>query len=186
MSTTPTGLHPLAAPQRPEVMEEMTPELYGRLLSFLGRFYHVVLLDVGTGLTEPLARFALERADQTVVVNTSDWITSSTVLDALDYLLPRLGGHQLTMVINKAPRKAELRALESNLRGHRIPRHVTIPPGRTAAPDTRQRHLRLRAPATPRPHRRQATSAGGRRPARLTAIPQACRSPAARAPNGQG
>jgi MinD-like ATPase involved in chromosome partitioning or flagellar assembly len=127
MSTTPTGLHLLAAPQRPEAMEAMTPEMYGRLLSFLGRFYHVILLDLGTGLTEPLARFALERADQAVVVNTSDWITSSTVLDALDYVLLRLGGHQLTMVINKAPRKADLKALESNLRGHRIPRHVTIP-----------------------------------------------------------
>jgi hypothetical protein len=31
-----------------------------------------------------LARFALERADQAVVVNISDWITSSTVLDALE------------------------------------------------------------------------------------------------------
>jgi hypothetical protein len=58
-----------------------------------------------------------------VVVNTSDWITSSTVLDALDYGMLRLGGHQLTMVINKA----DLKALETNLRGHRIPRHVTIP-----------------------------------------------------------
>jgi hypothetical protein len=58
-----------------------------------------------------------------VVVNPSDWITSSTVLDALDYGMLRLGGHQLTMVINKA----DLKALETNLRGHRIPRHVTIP-----------------------------------------------------------
>jgi hypothetical protein len=31
------------------------------------------------------------------------------------------------MVINKAPRKANLQALESNLRGHRIARHVTVP-----------------------------------------------------------
>jgi hypothetical protein len=29
------------------------------------------------------------------------------VLDALHYVLLRLGGHQPTMVINKAPRKAE-------------------------------------------------------------------------------
>jgi hypothetical protein len=78
MSTTPTGLHLLAAPQRPAAMEEMTPELYGGLPSFLGRFYHVILLDLGTGLTEPSARFALERADQ-----------------ALEDVLRRLGGHQL-------------------------------------------------------------------------------------------
>jgi hypothetical protein len=57
-----------------------------------------------------LARFALERAD-----------------NAPEDVLRRLGGHQLTMVINQAPRKADLKALESHLRGHRIPRHVTVP-----------------------------------------------------------
>jgi MinD-like ATPase involved in chromosome partitioning or flagellar assembly len=73
--------------------------------------YHVILLDLGTGLTAPLARFALERADQAVVVNTTDWVTSSTVLDALDSVLLQLGGQQLTMAINKAPRSADLTAL---------------------------------------------------------------------------
>jgi len=129
MSTTPTGLHLLGAPQRPEVMEEMTPELYGQLLHFLGRFYHVILLDLGTGLTEPLARFALERADQAVLVSTPDWITSSTVLDALDYVLLRLGGHQVTMTINKVPRAgtAVPQSVEASLRRHQIARRVDIP-----------------------------------------------------------
>lgn len=127
VSTSPAGLHLLSAPQRPEVMEEMTPEMYGRLLNFLGRFYHVILLDLGTGLTAPLARFALERADQAVVVNTTDWVTASTVLDALDYVLLQLGGQQLTMAINQAPRGADLKALESKLDSHQIARQVTIP-----------------------------------------------------------
>jgi MinD-like ATPase involved in chromosome partitioning or flagellar assembly len=51
-------------------MEQMTPELYGQLIAFLGRFYELILLDLGTGLTEPLARFALERADHAVMVAT--------------------------------------------------------------------------------------------------------------------
>ncbi len=129
MSTTPAGLHLLGAPQRPEVMEGMTPELYGRLLSFLGRFYHVILLDLGTGLTEPLARFALERADQAVLVTTPDWITSSTVLDALDYVLLRLGGHQVTLATNKVPPPSTPvpQALEARLRSHQIARRVDIP-----------------------------------------------------------
>jgi hypothetical protein len=42
-------------------------------------------------------------------------------------VLLRLGGYQLTMVIHKAPRKADLKAFESNLRGHGTPRHVNIP-----------------------------------------------------------
>jgi hypothetical protein len=49
------------------------------------------------------------------------------VLDALAYVLLRLAGHRLTMVINKGPRKADPKALESNVRDHRIARHVTIP-----------------------------------------------------------
>jgi hypothetical protein len=42
---------------------------------------------------------------------------------------PRSGptGRRIQIVINTAPRNAHLRALESNLRGLRIPRHVTIP-----------------------------------------------------------
>ncbi|MDQ6806152.1 MAG: MinD/ParA family protein [Actinomycetota bacterium] len=129
MSTTPAGLHLLGAPQRPEVMEEMTPALYGRLLSFLGRFYHVILVDLGTGLTEPLARFALERADQAVLVTTPDWIASSTVLDSLGYVLLRLGGHQVTMATNKVARTAPAltHRLETSLRRHRIARRVEIP-----------------------------------------------------------
>ncbi len=127
MATTPTGLHLLAAPQRPELMEAMSPKMYGELLSFLGRFYHVIVLDLGTGLTDPLAQFALGRADQAVVVSQPTWVTLSTVLEALDYVLKRLGGHQLTMALNQAPRGAAIKALESKLRSHQIARQVTIP-----------------------------------------------------------
>jgi len=37
------------------------------------------------------------------------------VLDALDDVLVQLGGQQLTMAINKAPRSADPEALESKL-----------------------------------------------------------------------
>jgi MinD-like ATPase involved in chromosome partitioning or flagellar assembly len=62
----------------------MSPERYGQLVAFLGRVYELVLLDLGTALTEPLARFALERADA-LVVATPEWITSSTAVDSLHY-----------------------------------------------------------------------------------------------------
>ncbi len=88
-----------------------------------------ILLDLGTGLTEPLARFALERADQAVLVTTPDWIASSTVLDALDYVLLRLGGHQVTMATNKVSltRTPVPQGFEAKLRRHRIARRVEIP-----------------------------------------------------------
>jgi MinD-like ATPase involved in chromosome partitioning or flagellar assembly len=106
VSATPNGLHLLAAPPHPEVMEQMTPELYGQLVAFLGRFYELILLDLGTGLTEPLARFALERADHAVVVATPEWITSSTVVDSLQYVGGRLGAGQLSLVLNQVPSAA--------------------------------------------------------------------------------
>jgi hypothetical protein len=40
VSRLPSGLHLLAAPPDPAVMAQMTPELYGGLLSFLRRFYY--------------------------------------------------------------------------------------------------------------------------------------------------
>ena len=129
VSATPNGLHLLAAPPNPDVMEQMTPELYGQLVAFLGRFYELILLDLGTGLTEPLARFALARADHAVVVATPEWVTSSTVVDSLQYVGGRLGAGQLSLVLNQVPPKepADRRALEERFRRHQVPRHVTIP-----------------------------------------------------------
>ena len=129
VSATANGLHLLAAPPDPELMEQMTPERYGQLVAFLGRYYELLLLDLGTGLTEPLARFALERADHAVVVATPEWITSSTVVDSLHYVNGRLGTGRLSLVLNQVPPKeiADRRALEDRFRRHHVPRHVTIP-----------------------------------------------------------
>ena len=135
MSTTPTGLHLLASPQRPEVMAKMTPELYGDLLAFLGRFYHVILLDLGTGVTAPLAQFALQRADQVVLVTQSDWVTLSTVYEALDDILVHLGGHQVTVAFNKVEcgedeAQIDLDTLDKKLRKLDITRRVQLPMNR--------------------------------------------------------
>ncbi len=86
VSRLPSGLHVLAAPDRAEVMERMTPEMYGDLLAFVGQYYEVVLLDLGTGITDPLAQFAVGRADQVAVVTTPEWVTSTSVSSALRHL----------------------------------------------------------------------------------------------------
>ncbi len=131
MSVTSAGLHILAAPERPEVMQELerNTELYGRLIDFLRRFYDVILLDLGTGLASPLAVFALERADQGVIVTTPDWTTSSKVLGALPDLRRRLGDKHLGLVINKMPtgRSGDIAAIEEHFRRHQIGRHVVVP-----------------------------------------------------------
>jgi MinD-like ATPase involved in chromosome partitioning or flagellar assembly len=81
VSRLPSGLHVLAAPHK-----TVDPARYGELVALLEMFYEVVLLDLGTGVTSPLARLAIERADQLVLVTTPEWVTSAIVLDALEHL----------------------------------------------------------------------------------------------------
>jgi MinD-like ATPase involved in chromosome partitioning or flagellar assembly len=122
----PTGLHLLGAPAHAEVMGQMTPGLYSRLLDFLERFYEVVILDLGTGITDPLAQFAVDRADQTVVITTPEWVTAAGVLGALRYLQLEHG----TLVLNQAPggRHAGSReVIETNFRRHAVETSATIP-----------------------------------------------------------
>jgi len=122
----PTGLHLLGAPAHAEVMAQMTPGLYSRLLDFLERFYEVVILDLGTGITDPLAQFAVDRADQTVVITTPEWVTAAGVLGALRYLQLEQG----TLVLNQAPtgRHAGNReVIQANFRRHSVETSATIP-----------------------------------------------------------
>ena len=86
MSRLPTGLHVLGAPRDAELTARLGPDRYGELVAFLATFYEVVLLDLGTGVVGPLAKFAIERADQLVLVTTPEWVTSTLVLEALAHL----------------------------------------------------------------------------------------------------
>jgi MinD-like ATPase involved in chromosome partitioning or flagellar assembly len=124
VSRLPTGLQVLGAPRSAELTASLGPERYGELVAFLASFYEVVLLDLGTGVAGPLARFANERADQVVLVTTPDWVTSTVVLDALS----QLGHDRTTVVLNKSsPRSADVRAIEERFRAEHLHRSVTIP-----------------------------------------------------------
>jgi MinD-like ATPase involved in chromosome partitioning or flagellar assembly len=120
----PTGLHLLGAPPEPELAARLGPERYGELVAFLSCFYEVVLLDLGIGVAGPLTRFAIERADQVVLVTTPEWITSSIVLEALWYL----EHERTTVAINKSLlRSDDARAIEERFRAEHLHRSVTIP-----------------------------------------------------------
>ena len=125
VSQLPSGLHILGAPGDAEAMAQMTPDLYGQLLAFLSLFYEVVLLDLGTGITDPLAQFAIERADQVVVITTPEWITANQVLGALEHL----AHERATVVLNKARLKSpeDHEAIEQRFREQRLHRSVVIP-----------------------------------------------------------
>jgi MinD-like ATPase involved in chromosome partitioning or flagellar assembly len=126
VSRMPSGLHLLGAPAHAEVMAQMTPGLYNRLLDFLERFYEVLILDLGTGITDPIAQFAVSRSDQSIVITTPEWITAAGVLGALRYL--QLDGG--TLVLNQAPtgrNGGSREVIEANFRRHAVATRATIP-----------------------------------------------------------
>jgi MinD-like ATPase involved in chromosome partitioning or flagellar assembly len=86
VSRLPTGLHVLAARRDSDQAVRLEPDWYGELVALLSCFYEVVMLDLGSGVVGPLAKFAARRADQIVLVTTPDWVASSAGLDALDHL----------------------------------------------------------------------------------------------------
>ena len=118
-------------------MADMTPELYGTLLAFLSRYYDVILLDLGTGIVDPLAQFGLQRSDQALVVTTPEFVTAEKVLGALRYLSADEAsngarpeaGDRLTVLLNHAPgaRSSERQVIEGAFRRVGVSRHVAIP-----------------------------------------------------------
>jgi MinD-like ATPase involved in chromosome partitioning or flagellar assembly len=124
VSRQPTGLHVLAAPRDAELTASLGPDRYGELVAFLSCFYEVVLLDLGTGVAGPLARFAIDRADQAVLVTTPEWVTSSVVLDALAHVQH----DRTTVALNKSLLRAkDLPAVEERFRAEHLHRTLTIP-----------------------------------------------------------
>lgn len=124
VSRLPTGLHVLGAPRDAELMAQLGPDRYGELVAFLSTFYEVLLLDLGTGVAGPLARFAVERADQLVLITTPEWVTSTIVLEALAHLQHG----RTTVALNKSYlRSGDLRAIEDRFRAEHLHRAVTVP-----------------------------------------------------------
>jgi putative peptide zinc metalloprotease protein len=120
-----SGVHLLGAPSDAAVMARLGPDAYGEVLTLLSTFYELVLLDLGTGVADPLAQFAIGRADQVVLVTTPEWVTSTAVLGALEHL----EHERTTVAANKVyPRgQADLSGLGRRLRERRLHRIVAIP-----------------------------------------------------------
>jgi MinD-like ATPase involved in chromosome partitioning or flagellar assembly len=124
VSRMPSGLHVLGAPRDAELTASLGPDRYGELVAFLSCFYEVVLLDLGTGVAGPLARFAIERADQVVLVTTPEWVTATVVLDALSHLQH----DRTTVALNKSLlRAADVQVIEERFRDEHLHRSITIP-----------------------------------------------------------
>jgi MinD-like ATPase involved in chromosome partitioning or flagellar assembly len=127
----PSGLHLLASSRDLAHRSNLGPDAYGELVALLSCFYDTVLLDLGSGVTSPLARLALDRADHMVLVTTPDQLTATLAIHALD----QLDRERTTVVVNRThPRLApELRAIEECLAGRGVGQPMTIPDDRRLA-----------------------------------------------------
>lgn len=103
VSTLQSGLQLLAAPAQARDMADLTAGHYDRLLGLLAGFYELILLDLGTGLTDPIARLALTRSDLVVLVCTPEWVTADRVLEALRDLDGTVATRRVVLVLNQAP-----------------------------------------------------------------------------------
>jgi MinD-like ATPase involved in chromosome partitioning or flagellar assembly len=121
----PSGLHLLASSHDTTGGAQPGPDGYGELIAFLSCFYETVVLDLGSGVTSPLARLAIDRADQIVLVTTPDQLTATLAVHALD----QLDRERTTVVVNRThPRLApELRAIEECLDRRDARPPVTLP-----------------------------------------------------------
>ena len=97
LSSLVSGLRVLEAPSDLHVMATMGAQQYERLLELVQRQIATVILDCGTGLASPVARWAMGRADQVLIVTTPDWVTSNNVSAALRHVPAR----RATLVLNQ-------------------------------------------------------------------------------------
>jgi MinD-like ATPase involved in chromosome partitioning or flagellar assembly len=131
MSALPSGLDLLAAPSDPETLARLGPDAYGEALALLSVFYELVILDLGKGTVGPIARFAIERADQLVVVTTPESVSSSLLLAALEQLQDQRTTVATNMLYARGP--SDIGQLERRLRERGVRRSVVIPYDRQLA-----------------------------------------------------
>jgi pilus assembly protein CpaE len=68
---SPTGLRILAAVPRPEQAEKINGQQFVKILRFLRRLYHFIIIDTSSYLTDPIIS-AMDEADLIVLLTTQD------------------------------------------------------------------------------------------------------------------
>ena len=66
-----SGIHILAAPQRPELAEKITTDQFSKVLEFLRHYYAYVVIDTASILTDVVLA-ALDRTDAIILLTTQD------------------------------------------------------------------------------------------------------------------
>jgi MinD-like ATPase involved in chromosome partitioning or flagellar assembly len=99
LASGPEGLRLCPAPRDPRGMAGLDRESYGRLIARLQDRSGILILDCGTGLSQPGVQAAIVASNQLVLVSDADPATLRLVADAGGLL--RHTGAPITVVVNR-------------------------------------------------------------------------------------
>lgn len=96
-----SGIHILAAPQKPEYAEKVSPEQFGRVIYLLKQLYSYVIVDTSCALND-ITLTAFDHSDAVVVITTQEIPSIKNTSLALD-LMQTLGvsRDKLVLTINR-------------------------------------------------------------------------------------
>jgi len=125
LSRMPSGLLVLAAPRGRREMSQLTAADLDRALSLLANF-DVCLLDCAGGVQRDLAPWAIERADQLLIVTTAEYIGAQNVRRAMS----ELPLEKAILVINKVREAQSVNrdggVLERRLFGELLQKRIVV------------------------------------------------------------
>lgn len=103
-----SGLKILPAPPKPELADEITGVQFGKLLGFLKRFYHYVIVDTETYLSD-VTLSSIDASDLLLLITTQDIPSVASARLFLD-LVSALGisGQQIKFIMNRYDRRVNI------------------------------------------------------------------------------
>lgn len=97
----PSGIHILAAPQRPEQAENVSPEQFAKVLSFLRRLYAYIVIDTTPTLSD-ITLTVIDNSDAIVLVTTQEIPAIKNARLFLDLLQTMgVGRERIVFTMNK-------------------------------------------------------------------------------------
>lgn len=127
LARDPSGAQVLAGPIGPADDPRRAAANLGALIDMLD--HDAIVLDLGTGLSHPVIRFALERADHVLMVTGPELIGASRVEAALRRLVEqrRLDPDKVTLVLNRVLAPERAAAQLERFRRTGVRRDVAVP-----------------------------------------------------------
>jgi pilus assembly protein CpaE len=101
----PSGIHILAAPQRPELAEKVSAEQFSKVLTYLRQLYAYIVIDTSSILTE-IVLSAIDISDAIILITTQDIPAIKNARLFLD-LLQTMGvdREHIVFIMNKFDRR---------------------------------------------------------------------------------